>query len=150
MAERLVTGTAGTTPGREIAATRGKNRTRAKPPPLKEAALHATVANLLGWTLAPPAMFTTFPAGWGKFTPALAGLLSRCGLKPGMPDILVFHAGRCVGLELKVQGSYQTPGQREMAERLRAAGVRVHVAHSVDEVMAVLRAENIPLRKVSL
>lgn len=124
-----------------------KGRTvKVPPPPIRETALHGAVAELLDWILVPPAVFTTFPAGWGKMTPAMAGMLHRCGLKRGMPDILVFHARRCLGIELKVPGRSQSAAQRAMTAKLTGAGIDVFVARSVDDVATILEREGIPLR----
>lgn len=122
------------------------NRTRAQAAPL-EIGLHATVANMLDWLLLSPAVYTTFPAGWGKMTPAMAGILHRCGLKKGMPDILVFYDGRCLGIELKTSGRSPSQAQREMTARLNAAGVSVLIARSVEDVRDILRRWDIPMRK---
>ena len=63
--------------------------------------LHASVAGQLDWRLKRPAFYTTFPAGWGKLPGMVAGKLKACGLKAGMPDLLVWYEGRTVGIELK-------------------------------------------------
>lgn len=124
------------------------DRTRAVPPPkVSEVALHRAVAELLDWMLLPPAVWTTFPAGWGKMTPAMKGMLRGCGLKAGMPDVLVFYDGRCIGIELKLPGRKQSCAQTDMTEKLRAAGVGVYVAHSPDEVLKILGEIGIPCRK---
>jgi hypothetical protein len=96
-------------------------------------------------------MYTTFPAGWDKMSPAMSGMLKGCGLKAGMPDILVFHpSGRCLGIELKTGRNTQTATQKETAAQLLATGVPVIVARSVEDVLAVLERWDIPHRKVNL
>lgn len=108
--------------------------------------LHVSVANLLDWVLKPPAFWTTFPAGWGKFSGAMAQLLKRMGLKAGMPDILVFYAGECFGIELKTGKNTLTPEQRATHAKLEAAGVLVTVCRSVEDVMIILANSRVPLR----
>jgi hypothetical protein len=123
-------------------------RLRTTEPP--ELAFHGAVADLLDWILLTPAVWTTFPAGWGKLPPAIAGQLKRCGLKAGMPDILIFHHGRTTGLELKVRNNTPTSKQRTMHAQLWAAGVPVYVCTSVEEVIAALRAADLPFRTLQI
>jgi hypothetical protein len=104
------------------------------------------VAEMLDWVLLPPALYTTFPAGVGKFSPALAGILKKRGMKPGMPDILLFYCSTCLGIELKRPGGKQSANQIGMESKLRAAGVPVAVCHSVDEVLNEIRQWGLPLR----
>ena len=91
-------------------------------------------------------MFTTFPAGWGKLTKSVGGKLRGSGLKPGMPDILIFFGGKTVGLELKAYGRSPSASQRTMFAQLEAAGIPVYVCFSVEEVMKMLRTERMPYR----
>ena len=108
--------------------------------------LHKSVADFLDWMLLPPAMWTTFPAGWGKLGKAVAGKLKACGLKEGMPDILVFHDRRTIGIELKT-GTKQSEAQAMMASKLKEAGVPVWVCKSIDEVYDILFNDyRIPMR----
>jgi len=112
-----------------------------------ESQLHATVAQYLDWALMPPALYTTFPAGWGVLTRATAGRLKGAGLKQGMPDMLVFFAGRCLGIELKSWRGKLTLVQVEMHTKLEKAGIFVAVCSSLDEVLDFLRDHGIPLRR---
>lgn len=112
-----------------------------------EGQLHATVAQFLDWALLPPALYTTFPAGWGVLTRSTAGRLKGCGLKQGMPDILLFHAGRCFGIELKSFWGKVSEAQQEMHDKLRAAGTVVFVCSSLDEVIFALKTIDVPLRR---
>jgi hypothetical protein len=121
---------------------------------VKESEFHVSVAELLDWILIPPAMFTTFPAGWGKLGKATAGRLYASGLKKGMPDILVFDVGtlklpHVIGIELKVGANAVSSAQRDMFARLQALGIRVYVARSLDDVVDALDDANIPHRVVS-
>ena len=112
-----------------------------------EAQLHATVAQYLDWALMPPALYTTFPAGWGVLTKSTAGRLRGAGLKQGIPDILVWFNGFTLGIELKSYTGRLTPVQSAMHEKLRAAGVRVVVCNSLMEVIDALEMFSIPLRR---
>lgn len=131
--------------------TGGPHRSSAEPAAVRgprptESELHLSVASLLDWVLLPPAVYTTFPAGWGVLTPMMAQRLRRSGLKQGMPDVLAFHKGRCVGIELKAGKNGLTSGQRDMHYKLAKAGVPVYVAKSLEGVLAILRNESFPLR----
>lgn len=134
-----------------------------KPRPFKltaleptEDELHQSAAELLDWLILPPAFYTTFPAGWGLLPKSTAARLKRCGLKPGMPDILVFDYFRMIanriypkviGIELKRPKSGRaSDDQREMHAKLAKVGVDVYVCRTLDEIIQVLKDENIPLR----
>lgn len=117
-------------------------------PRISELDLHRSVADFLSWTVLPPAVWTTFPAGWTAMKKGAAGRLKGCGLKAGMPDLFVFHNGGTIGIELKTQ-TEPSPAQREIFKQLRAAGVSVFVARSIDDVTQILRAHSIPMRKFS-
>ena len=101
--------------------------------PLKEADLHKSVSEFLDWMLLPPALYTTFPAGWTAMRKGAAGRLKAAGLKPGMPDLLVFFGGKTIGLELKAN-AIVSKAQLELFPKLEAAGVSVHLCRDLDSV----------------
>jgi hypothetical protein len=123
-------------------AQHGPQRTKT----LTEIDLHRSVAQFLDWCLEPPALYTTFPAGWDKMSKSRAGMLYGAGLKAGMPDILIFYNGFTLGLELKTAKGKLSTIQKKMHELLTNAGVFVHVCRSVDEVESILRELKISLR----
>lgn len=125
--------------------------------------LHEDVADALDKLLAPPAEWSTFPAGHTPLEPRYGAKLERMGLKPGWPDILVQHQGS-FGLELKTQngrltrtrlvrnrrgGLRQVTGQEEMFPRLQRAGMKIAICRSVDDVLAALEGWGVPLRRRS-
>ena len=125
--------------------------------------IHAAVAKALDLLLLPPAQWTTFPAGGYKLPPAAAARLARIGLKKNWPDVLVVH-GSVYGIELKradgrlsrarvvrrKNGSLRmVEGQEDVFPRLRAAGMKIEVCRSVDEVLAALRKWDVPLRTIT-
>ena len=148
LARRLVAGPPRPRTRRTVPATGRKSRSGQGRSPLTESQIHASVASLLDWILVPPALYTTFPAGVGKFSKAMAGQLKHRGLKAGMPDILVFYAGRCLGLELKKLRSYMSKAQVEMKAKLEAAGVHYVVCRSQDDVITALRYHEVPIRLI--
>ena len=113
---------------------------------MNELQLHRAVADYLGWALKPPAMFTTFPAGWSPMSKARSGQLRGAGLLAGMPDILVFWDSRTLGIELKTAKGKLTPEQISTHQRLADAMILVVVCHSVDEVEQLLKELHYPLR----
>lgn len=136
-------------------------RFRLTAPVVPEDDLHAAVARALDLLLLAPAEWTTFPAGGYGLTPQAAARLTRIGLKPAWPDILLVHDARIFGIELKTErgrlsitrtvrtqrgGQRTIIGQREMHPRLHAAGMSVVVCRSLDEVLGWLGRWNIPTR----
>ena len=117
--------------------------------------LHRSVAEFLDWALLPPAVYSTFPAGWGKLSKSTAGRLKASGLKPGMPDLFVFDRHsmianriypKIIGLELKARGEKPSAAQQLMFPRLRALGIEIYVCECVEDVAEALERERVPLR----
>jgi hypothetical protein len=117
---------------------------------ITEAQLHKAVADLLDWMLLPPAIWTTFPAGWGKLGKATVGHLHGSGLKAGFPDVLIFFNGHCVGVELKTPSGLVSKAQHLMFMRLYEAGIRVYICRNTDDVIGVLEQESLPHRKMEV
>ena len=130
-------------------------------PVVDEGNIHEAAAEAMGRLVLKPAEWTTFPAGSVPLPPQFAAKLSRLGLQRGWPDILVLHDRRLYGIELKRLGGRlsrtrivrtrrggwrELTGQEDMFPRLERAGMAIAVCHSVDEVLAMLRAWGIPLR----
>jgi hypothetical protein len=115
-----------------------------------ESALHKSVADLLDWVLLPPALWTTFPAGWGKLGKATAGRLHGAGLKAGFPDILIFFNGRVTGIELKTESGRVSKDQNQMFLLLHGAGVPVYICRSADDVIGVLEQQSLPHRNMEV
>lgn len=133
---------------------------RLSAPKLPETELHEAVARALAALIAPPAMWSTFPAGSVPLAPQFAAKLARMGLQRGWPDVLIVHDG-IFGVELKSatgtlsrtrtvrtrRGSLRTiVGQTDVFPRLQRAGMRIAVCRSVDEVLEAMRRWGIPMR----
>lgn len=116
---------------------------------ISETDLHRSVADFLSWVVLPPAVWTTFPAGWTAMKTGAAGRLKGCGLKAGMPDILIFYNSFTLAIELKTDKGKVSPAQEEMHNLLRRAGVAVCIDRSVEDVEETLRTYGIPMRKLS-
>ena len=130
------------------------------PPVTPEDDLHEAVADALKVLVLPPAMWTALPAGNVPLEPQYAAKLARLGLQRGWPDILVLH-GQLYGVELKRQGGTLSrtrvvrtrrgalrilDGQVDVFPKLVAAGMRIAVCRSVDEVLSALAGWQVPLR----
>jgi hypothetical protein len=121
-----------------------------------EAELHQAVAEYLDWALLPPAIYSTFPAGWGRLSKATAGRLKGSGLKPGMPDLFVFDRHelqlgnrvfpKIVGIELKARGELPSAAQQLMFPMLRQIGIPIHICRCVEDVALALVQEHITMR----
>lgn len=72
--------------------------------------------------------------------------LKRQGVVAGVPDLIVIHAGRPIGLELKTHAGKLSDNQRITFHKLAAAGMRVEVIRSRDAAIAMLRDMGVPLR----
>ena len=129
------------------------------PAPLEQE-LHEAVAALCHRLIAPPAQWAFYPAGAIQLTPAQMAKLSRMGLRRGWPDFLILHQ-RVYGIELKRRGGRLSrtrivrtqrgsprvlAGQADVFEELEAAGMRISVCHSIEEVVAAWERWGIPLR----
>jgi VRR-NUC domain-containing protein len=76
---------------------------------------------------------------------ATGGRLKAMGLRAGVPDLLVWaDGGRGFGVELKAGAGKLSPAQTFWHATLKALGHRVYVVRSLDEMEAVLRAEDVP------
>lgn len=106
--------------------------------------IHRQVADYLTQALAPPAFWTTFPAGGGGYV--RGAHLKALGLKAGFPDLLIIADGKPYGIELKAPKKNPEPEQRALHAILEDAGCRVHVCRSAVEVEMVLRHWGVALR----
>jgi hypothetical protein len=120
-----------------------------------ETALHIACAGWLAMRLIPPTFFTTFPAGGGGRERGRK--LKRMGLKPGMPDILIFDRQLAVsvpcplvyGIELKSTDGRVSSDQRTTHGDLRDVGIPVAVVRSLDDLKAALVGWDIPIKSVT-
>jgi hypothetical protein len=120
-------------------------------PEPSEQNFHETAVQTLDFAVAPPAMWTCFPAGNVPLPPEYAAKLARMGLHSGWPDFLLVHRG-VFGIELKTAvrtrrgGLRVVEGQVDTFPKLVKAGMRIAICRSIDEILAALRLWEIPLR----
>jgi len=106
-----------------------------KPPPED---LKQRLAAELGALLPADAFAFALPDEGSPFVPRRArdeGLSMR---KSGLPDIVIIHRGRALGLELPRAGHTLSDAQRSIFPRLTAAGMRIEVARSFAEALRAL------------
>jgi len=119
---------------------------RAKSAPPTEADIQRDLAKALDAAN----LLWTATANGGKRDKRTAAALKAQGLKPGVPDVLIFTPppsgiGRGMALELKRdsgQGKQRgrlSPHQRIWLEELRALGWRAEVAYGYDHALEILR-----------
>jgi VRR-NUC domain len=64
-----------------------------------------------------------------------AAILKSCGIKRGVPDLILIKSGRTYGLELKAPGGRLSDAQRLAHDEMRAAGAEVAVAVGIDQAL---------------
>ena len=79
---------------------------------------------------------------------ASAGLSKAMGMRAGVPDLLIVHAGKALFVELKrPDGKGRVdPKQREAMAAIEANGCAVAVCRSVPEFVDTLRQHGVPMR----
>jgi len=56
----------------------------------------------------------------------------------GVPDIIVVHGGKFIGIEVKTKKGVQNDNQKEFQRRLELAGGEYHIVKCVDELQQIL------------
>jgi hypothetical protein len=85
-----------------------------------------------------PNCYWFHPANGGWRSPVEARVFKGLGVRPGVPDLVLIHAGRTYGLELKATRGRLTPVQRTAHCLMRAAGAEVEVATGIDAAVRQL------------
>ena len=118
-----------------------------KPRKAPEQQFHMQVAKFIQKALPEGYFWTTFPAGGGGLV--RGAKLKAMGLKPGLPDILIFgtHPNDeypsyedidVYWLELKSKSGALSKVQKETIAQLKALGHQVEVCKTLDEVEQAL------------
>jgi len=111
--------------------------------------LQKRVSAYLHATLAPTATFFAVPNG-GYRNMTEAARMKATGTRPGVPDLIVFHAGRAIGIELKTKTGRLSAAQVSCHASFQRCGVRVVVCRSLDDVIAALWEAGVPMRPVRI
>jgi hypothetical protein len=78
------------------------------------------------------------------------GILKAMGARPGVPDLIVLHRGRFMGLEVKAEKGRLSDNQADAADAIVNAGGFYSVVRSVEEVERCLRGWGVILRATVL
>jgi hypothetical protein len=108
---------------------------------------HCCVGDYLRTALAADVRWFHVPNGEHR-TQATGERLKRMGVMPGVPDIIILHAGRTLWLELKSNKGKLSPTQEDWREFLCNNGFAFYCCNTLDQVQASLKANGIPLRGV--
>jgi hypothetical protein len=150
---------------------RVERRAGVLPPPLRlvmeeppEDDIQADVAVKLTFLLLPPAYWFAMPLGHIKLSRQQGAKLSRIGARRGLPDLFIIHSGQVYGIELKAHGGrlsktrlernargtlIEREGQDRVFPKLEAAGCRIAICRSGDDVIDQLAAWEIPMRRTA-
>jgi hypothetical protein len=71
------------------------------------------------------------------------------GVKPGVPDVLVWYCGKSITIELKSRRGQCSPSQRAARERLLRAGAQWWVARSARAAMWALAQSGVRFRTLT-
>ena len=110
-----------------------------------ERKLTIAIADYLTLALPPEVVWTHFPAGELRTTKTGA-LLKRMGLKPGVPDFLLWWKGKAYAIEVKVLGGRTSTNQLYMIDALICAGVHVCIVHRFEGVPSFLKSIGMKLK----
>src|SRR3990167_4954258 len=109
-----------------------------------EAAFQRHVAFYLSFALPPEAYWSAVGHGGGGR--ARGAKLMLMGVKPGVPDIFILHAGTFIGMELKSATGKLAPAQERAARKIETAGGRYYICRTIDDVIDALHLSGIPTR----
>jgi hypothetical protein len=85
-----------------------------------------------------PNLFAFHPANGGYRRRVEARILKGQGVRAGTPDVILIHAGRTYGLEIKAEGGRATQKQLEAIAAMEATGAYCCIAEGLDRALAVL------------
>jgi hypothetical protein len=84
-------------------------------------------------------------------TQAAKARLSRLGLQPGYPDLLIqWHPSKVLWIELKTHLGRVSDIQKERHALLQALGFPVVICRCVEDVLDALRLHGVPMNKVMI
>ena len=104
-----------------------------------ETAIHCTLVQHLQVRGEPDVIWWHTPNGGYRNT-AEAALLKAMGVKAGVPDLILFRAGRLYCLEIKAQGGRASPEQIAFIGALDNAGAHTALVTGLDACLATLES----------
>jgi hypothetical protein len=85
-----------------------------------------------------PGLVFTHPANGGYRTKIEGAIFKSLGVRAGVSDLLLWHAGRFFALELKAPGGRATDAQREFLADMEKAGGFTCLAEGLDAALHAL------------
>jgi hypothetical protein len=79
-----------------------------------------------------PGVFAFHVPNGGYRRPVEGRILKSLGTRPGIPDLLIVHAGRLYCLELKAPGGRASPAQLKTVSDLEYCGAKCAIAVGID------------------
>jgi len=104
----------------------------------RERALQSAICAALKLMLPPDARCFAIPGGDRQVT-------LTPGYVPGTPDLIVIWGGRAIWLEVKREGEYLRPEQRDIHAAIQECNCPVSVVRSLDDAVDFLGAVGVPL-----
>jgi VRR-NUC domain len=89
---------------------------------------------------AAPGIYWFHPPNGGGRSAIEGAILKACGVRAGVPDLILVRDGRTFGLELKAPNGRLSESQRIAHEEMKAAGAEVAVAVGIDQALERLEA----------
>lgn len=111
----------------------------------REDDVHRQIYDLARWTLPDDAMLWHPPNGGQRHSRAAARLVPL-GLTAGIPDLILWHRGQTLGIEVKIPGTYPSAVQRQVHAKMERCGIATVVVRSVDEFVAAVEEFGVRLR----
>lgn len=112
---------------------------------VRETDLEEAITGYLKHALPAEAVSFHVPQGGFKLSPWELGVLKRAGYVAGIPDRCIIWNGTAYFLEAKGSLGRLSEAQERMIGRLGAAGARIAVVRSVDDVERALIGWGIPI-----
>ena len=115
-----------------------------------ELRLHCVILDYLRLVLPREARDTLIHVPNGeKRTPETGALLKRMGTRPGVEDLQFLYQSRVYAVEVKPEGRYQRPVQRERQAAVLRAGGFYAVCRSTNDVRELLSHWGVATREVA-
>lgn len=76
----------------------------------------------------------------GYRKPFEAAVLKGLGVTAGVPDVLIWHDGQSFAMELKSEGGTVSDSQRDILNRMSAAGVNCAICFGLNNAVRCLEA----------
>ena len=100
--------------------------------------LQRTIVKYGKWSLPEDALLIAVPNGGQRHSKAAARLVGL-GVTAGVPDLILWHQRRTLGIEVKLPGTYPSMVQKQMHAKMERCAGDVVVVRSLDEFVAAVR-----------